>query len=45
MGPGTSEASHAPDEWVAVEQVVAAERTYGGIVARYLKGTVREVAS
>ena len=26
MGPGTSAASHAPDEWVAVEQVEAAVR-------------------
>lgn len=45
MGPGTSEASHAPDEWVAVAQVEAAERAYGGIVERYLKAPVREVAS
>lgn len=41
MGPGTSEASHAPDESVAVEQVVAAERAYGGIVTRYLGAPVR----
>jgi acetylornithine deacetylase len=42
MGPGTSAASHAPDESVAVEQVEAAVRAYGGIVERYLGGRVRE---
>jgi acetylornithine deacetylase len=36
MGPGTSAASHAPDEWVAVEQVEAAVIAYSKIVARYL---------
>jgi acetylornithine deacetylase len=36
MGPGTSAASHAPDEWVAVEQVEAAVEAYGKIVASYL---------
>jgi acetylornithine deacetylase len=38
MGPGTSRASHAPDEWVAVDQVTGAVRAYGEIVARYLGG-------
>lgn len=41
LGPGTSEASHAPDEWVAVSQVEAAVRTYADVVARYL-GPPRE---
>jgi len=36
MGPGTSAASHAPDEWVAVDQVEAAVLAYGAIVQRYL---------
>jgi len=36
MGPGTSAASHAPDEWVAVEQVEAAVEAYAGIVQSYL---------
>ncbi len=36
MGPGTSAASHAPDEWVAVEQVEAAAVAYAEIVRRYL---------
>lgn len=36
MGPGTSAASHAPDEWVAVAQVEAAVEAYGGIVRQYL---------
>jgi acetylornithine deacetylase len=36
MGPGTSAASHAPDEWVAVEQVEAAVEAYAAIVERYL---------
>jgi acetylornithine deacetylase len=36
MGPGTSAASHAPDEWVAVEQVEAAAVAYAKIVASYL---------
>jgi acetylornithine deacetylase len=36
MGPGTSAASHAPDEWVAVEQVQAAVAAYAGIIERYL---------
>lgn len=43
MGPGTSEASHAPDEWVAVEQVEGAVVAYGGVVERYLGAPVREV--
>jgi acetylornithine deacetylase/succinyl-diaminopimelate desuccinylase-like protein len=36
MGPGTSAASHAPDEWVAVEQVEAAVEAYGRILSSYL---------
>jgi acetylornithine deacetylase len=36
MGPGTSAASHSPDESVAVEQVEAAARTYAAVAARYL---------
>lgn len=36
MGPGTSAASHAPDEWVAVEQVEAAVACYAAIVRDYL---------
>lgn len=32
MGPGTSAASHAPDEWVAVAQVEAAVTAYDRIV-------------
>jgi acetylornithine deacetylase/succinyl-diaminopimelate desuccinylase-like protein len=36
MGPGTSAASHAPDEWVAVEQVEAAARAYQALAGRYL---------
>jgi len=36
MGPGTSAASHAPDEWVAVEQVQAAVAAYGAIIEGYL---------
>jgi acetylornithine deacetylase len=44
MGPGTSAASHAPDEWVAVSQVEAAARAYGGIVERYVGAPVREVS-
>ena len=36
MGPGTSAASHAPDEWVAVEQVKRAVDAYGAIARRYL---------
>lgn len=35
MGPGTSEASHAPDEWVAVDQVTAAADTYGTIAREF----------
>jgi acetylornithine deacetylase len=38
MGPGTSAASHAPDESVEVAQVEAAVRAYGAIVASYLGG-------
>jgi acetylornithine deacetylase len=37
MGPGTSEASHAPDEWVAVEQVEAAVTAYSSIAVNYLR--------
>jgi acetylornithine deacetylase/succinyl-diaminopimelate desuccinylase-like protein len=44
MGPGTSAASHAPDEWVAVSQVEAAVRVYGEIVERYLGAPQREVS-
>ncbi len=36
MGPGTSGASHAPDEWVAVEQVEAAAKAYTLLAQRYL---------
>jgi acetylornithine deacetylase len=36
MGPGTSAASHAPDEWVAVAQIEAAARTYTALAERYL---------
>jgi acetylornithine deacetylase len=36
MGPGTSAASHAPDEWVAVEQVEAAVKAYGSIARSFL---------
>jgi acetylornithine deacetylase len=36
MGPGTSAASHAPDEWVAVEQVEAAAAAYLAIARGYL---------
>ncbi|MGQ0552808.1 MAG: M20 family metallopeptidase [Planctomycetota bacterium] len=36
MGPGTSAASHAPDEWVAVNQVEAAATAYTAIARRYL---------
>lgn len=36
MGPGTSVASHAPDEWVAVNQVESAVDAYTTIAERYL---------
>ena len=36
MGPGTSTASHAPDEWVAVEQLEAAVEAYSRLVQAYL---------
>ncbi len=36
MGPGTSEASHAPDEWVAVDQVHGAVAAYGSIARSML---------
>jgi acetylornithine deacetylase/succinyl-diaminopimelate desuccinylase-like protein len=36
MGPGTSAASHAPDESVAVEQVESAARVYQALAERYL---------
>jgi len=39
MGPGTSQASHAPDEWVAVDQVEAAVEAYASIAAGYLGDT------
>lgn len=44
MGPGTSAASHAPDEWVAVEQVEGAVRAYGRIVEGYLGAPVKEIS-
>jgi acetylornithine deacetylase len=43
MGPGTSAASHAPDEWVAVEQVEAAVTAYSAIAANYLGAEARTV--
>lgn len=39
MGPGTSKASHAPDEWVAVDQVEAAVEAYASIAEGYLNET------
>lgn len=36
MGPGTSQASHAPDESIAVEQVRAAVRAYAGLTRAFL---------
>ena len=36
MGPGTSKASHAPDEWVAVSQVEAAAAAYDRIAHTWL---------
>ncbi len=36
MGPGTSAASHAPDEWVAVSQVEAAAEAYLDMAQRHL---------
>lgn len=36
MGPGTSAQSHAPDEWVSVEQVEAAVKAYDRVVRRFL---------
>jgi acetylornithine deacetylase/succinyl-diaminopimelate desuccinylase-like protein len=36
MGPGTSAASHAPDEWVAVDQVEAAVKAYAALIDGYL---------
>lgn len=36
MGPGTSVASHAPDEWVAVSQVEAAVDAYRTIASQML---------
>jgi acetylornithine deacetylase/succinyl-diaminopimelate desuccinylase-like protein len=41
MGPGTIAASHAPDEWVAVEQVEAAAAAYGRIIGSYLGAAAR----
>jgi len=43
MGPGTSAASHAPDEWVAIEQVEGAVRAYGRLVEGYLGAPVKEI--
>jgi len=43
MGPGTSAASHAPDEWVAVDQIEAATKAYGAIVTGYLGANVKEI--
>jgi acetylornithine deacetylase len=36
LGPGTSAASHGPDEWVAVEQVEAAVVAYAKVIEGYL---------
>ena len=36
MGPGTSAASHAPDEWVAIDQVHAAVKAYDAIARGFL---------
>jgi acetylornithine deacetylase/succinyl-diaminopimelate desuccinylase-like protein len=36
MGPGTSEASHAADEWVAIEQVEAAVTAYRDTARAFL---------
>jgi acetylornithine deacetylase len=36
VGPGTSAASHAPDEWVATEQVEAATNVYGQLARSWL---------
>ena len=36
LGPGTSAASHAPDEWVACEQVEQAVQVYSALVAGWL---------
>ena len=44
MGPGTSAASHAPDEWVSVDQVDEAVRAYGRIVEAYLGAPVKELS-
>ncbi len=44
MGPGTSAASHAPDEWVATQQVEAAVVAYGRIVTGLLGAPVREIS-
>lgn len=35
-GPGTSERSHTPDEWVDLRQVTAARRFYAGLAREYL---------
>ncbi len=43
MGPGTSAASHAPDERVAVAQVEAAVTAYGRIVEGWLHAPVKEL--
>ncbi|GJM23498.1 MAG: peptidase M20 [Planctomycetota bacterium] len=39
MGPGTSKASHAPDEWVAVDQVEAAVEAYASIADGFLNAS------
>ena len=44
MGPGTSAASHAPDEWVATAQVEAAALAYGRIVTGLLGAPVLEIS-
>jgi acetylornithine deacetylase/succinyl-diaminopimelate desuccinylase-like protein len=44
MGPGTSAASHAPDEWVDVGQVDAAVRAYATLIEGYLGAPVARVA-
>ena len=36
MGPGTSAASHAPDEWVAVTQIEQAVTAYDQVARHYL---------
>ncbi|MFT7462645.1 MAG: acetylornithine deacetylase [Pseudohongiellaceae bacterium] len=45
MGPGTSAASHAPDEWVAVSQVEAAAQSYAAIARSYLAVQCNELSA